>query len=80
MIWNQPPCPFLKKATNMGLDECKTFCENTSGCTAINFNSGQRKCVLRECAIPVPPPAWNYGRGYKGYYTTQGTIKEYTKY
>ena len=55
------------------LDECKSACDNTPGCTVINFvddiSIGTR-CSLRACSTGKEP-SWNVSPfvGYSKYYT-----------
>ncbi|CAL4217087.1 unnamed protein product [Meganyctiphanes norvegica] len=66
-IWNDGQCKNIGSFQDKSLDECKSTCEGTPGCTAINFkDSPEAICVLRGCPVPVPPPQLNV-TNFQGY-------------
>lgn len=66
-IWTDQQCKNLGFQMK-NLEECKADCQKNSHCTAINMHM-RKGCVLRECPLPVPPPARNV-QTYSGYYMT----------
>eukprot|EP00913_Durusdinium_trenchii_P020565 g19316.t1 len=56
-IWTDQQCKNLGFQMK-NLEECKADCQKNSHCTAINMHM-RKGCVLRECPLPVPPPARN---------------------
>ena len=77
MIWSVQQCPEIIWFNGVSLDECQTFCESVSTCTAINFGSATGHCTLLRCesgdrSLDVcPGPLWS-ATGYKGYCLTRG--------
>jgi len=63
-IWNDSDCAYIKHGTPK-LEKCKIECNDTSGCTAINYNPNSGDCTLRKCA-DGKEPSWDYPP-YQGY-------------
>lgn len=75
--WTQAQCTALggdRATSNTFLDECKSMCEQTPPCNAIDYQSSPEiKCFLRWCPSTVKnkPPTHEYASGdkYKVYAT-----------
>ena len=65
-------CPNLKgskqKHLKGSLKNCKAFCLEEPGCTAVNYEDNSTDCILRGCKLPVVPPANNNFPTYDGYW------------
>jgi hypothetical protein len=64
-IWNDSICSNVGNHLGTALDACKSLCNNTTGCNAINYDPTRPDCVLRRCSGNAMPN-WNYPP-YKGY-------------
>ena len=53
-IWNNSDCDYIKHGTP-NLEKCQIECNNTLGCTAINYNPNGDDCILRKCADGKKP-------------------------
>ena len=71
-IWGDSQCPNIGNHHNHDVDECKSKCRATNGCTAINYGGF---CALRACSRPIPTPEWEYD-GFEGYYLKSGKLSE----
>ena len=72
-------CPLLKKGNKGSLENCKAFCLETPGCTAVNYDNSSTHCVLRGCDLPVASPAENVYKTFDGYWlssTSTGDDKQ----
>ena len=62
-----------------GLEECKTKCDMTKECTAIEYSNaaknGEKCCVLRRCPVPVPIPNVDQANWHGGQYKYVGYAK-----
>jgi len=69
-IWNDSDCNVLKNI-NANLNNCKTECDTTPGCTSFNYSDKEQTCVLRACAVGTEP-TWDYPpyQGYSKYKTS----------
>lgn len=70
MIWGDPECPSVGQSIN-DLSACRNACEQTAGCTAVNWAAYSNNCDLRACPRVgktglVPPPI-HYRKGWSGY-------------
>ena len=69
-IWSDSDCNVLKNI-NANLNNCKTECDTTPGCTSFNYSDKEQACVLRACAVGTEP-TWDYPpyQGYSKYKTS----------
>ena len=67
-IWTDEQCPNLGQGSKYSIEDCKSSCRvhPSLKCTAINWRSNPKECVLRDCPRPVPNPTWEY-KNYRGY-------------
>ena len=81
-------CPNLGIFQDTGsLQACKDLCledaedadGSGSGCTAFNYNSNTKTCIMRGCSLPVVPPANDNNNHFDGYWpssTSRGSCKQ----
>ena len=70
-IWISDQCKFIHQIELPSVDQCKTACSETEGCTAINYMAIDNDCILRKCYQPVPLPITAV-RNWKGFYIIPG--------
>eukprot|EP00928_Gymnodinium_smaydae_P043472 TRINITY_DN29112_c0_g3_i1.p1 TRINITY_DN29112_c0_g3~~TRINITY_DN29112_c0_g3_i1.p1 ORF type:complete len:2840 (-),score=470.85 TRINITY_DN29112_c0_g3_i1:83-7426(-) len=66
LVWSNLECALLSQPLTSAADEvdmCKKECDETDGCTAINWNTirqpvdvSLKRCELRECKLPMKMP------------------------
>ena len=61
-------CQHVKGEKKGSLQKCKSFCLEERRCTAINWATSTRDCLLRECNLPVLPPLVNPFPTYDSYW------------
>lgn len=66
LLWNDWQCPNLGIHVAEVLQRCKTLCQETEQCNAVNYNAANHDCILRDCPRPIPTPIWSVP-GYLGY-------------
>ena len=75
-IWKDSDCNVLKNI-KANLNNCKTECDNTPGCTAFNYSDKEQACILRACADGTEP-TWDHQsyQGYSKYKTSDQNSKQ----
>lgn len=70
-IWKDSECPNIG-VQNSTLEQCKETCDKTQGCTAINYGTTSKNCILRKCPPEGKEPSWSLTsyQGYSVYPTT----------
>ena len=63
-------CSKLNPGISGSVENCKAFCleQKDPRCTAFNYDSSSKNCVLLGCKLPVVPPAKNVAPTYDGYW------------
>jgi hypothetical protein len=69
-IWNDTDCRNIGISNQSTVTGCQNYCNNTAGCSAINYNPLQGDsrfgdCIARGCPSGKAP-SWNYPP-YTGY-------------
>jgi len=72
-VWSDVQCPTNGRHPGPTLAQCKQLCGDRKGCTAINYNSVEKYCVLRKCGWDVPAPELELDQ-YYGYYHTPPAV------
>jgi len=68
LIFSDNDCPNIGNSKQPDLTNCENFCNNTEGCTAINYNADNYACIARGCPVGTNPTG-----SYSGF-------TSYTKY
>ena len=76
LIWTDEQCTPVGWFTKKCSDLCWETCQETAGCSAVNYSPTTGGCVLRQCALPVPEPTWSFP-GYKGFTAKSGKMSQF---
>lgn len=74
-IFTDPQCPNIGNIPGLSIADCKTKCDATPDCSAINVADAGNYCVLRACPLPVPSPLGTPAQstGWKSYHKDWST-------